>query len=84
MAKKDNKDTHEIITALQEGDIADKTSPFSAALRENAYNAKRTGKFVRVDGDEVIVEVNGNGERIPYVPEIHKDAKPGDEVSLER
>jgi hypothetical protein len=37
-------------------------------------------KFVAIAGSEVIIDVNGNGERIPYVPEKHDGLKKGDPI----
>lgn len=49
---------------------------------QGSDNVKRVGRFITVAGDEVIVEVDGNGERIPYVAEKHQYLKYGDTLEF--
>lgn len=67
------------------GVIAGQTAPIpepASPSEPSPLGSGRYGKFVMVVGSEVIVDVNGNGERIPYDEAKHSSLKQGDRVEL--
>ena len=87
MAKKyEEKDTKEFPAVDTTKNIYS-SSGISPLMSEDLENkGKRAAKFVRIvssdSGSEVIVDVNGNGEGIPYVPEKHDGLKEGDPIEI--
>jgi hypothetical protein len=69
-------------TSNEPQEVVEDTSPaLHPTIREQDAGG---AKFVAIAGSEVIIDVNGTGERIPYVPEKHDGLKKGDPIAIER
>lgn len=51
---------------------------------ESIFGKKKKAIVMAVlpDQKKILVDVNGNGQEIPYIEEKHKDLKSGDEIEI--